>query len=124
MTAIQSAIEPCYYFGCGLFTVGHYLFGPAMSSLRYHPEHRSDPFGLLDGSYTKKTVPMEDEKKSFLTHKDGWTLLAMWDRSMDTRYASNCCFFCQGLHDEDEMWKIAYTWFPQIVERLQERRRG
>jgi hypothetical protein len=48
----------------------------------------------------------------------GWTLLAMWDRSMDTRPGSNAVFLMPGTWTEAQMWDEARRQYPHIVKRL------
>lgn len=53
-----------------------------------------------------------------LTHWKGWSVMAMWDRSMDTRPNSNAAFVAEGLLTHAEMWAAARQHFPQVVARL------
>jgi len=53
-----------------------------------------------------------------LTHHNGWTILAFWDRTGDSRGNSNSAFLEQGEHSFDEMVAKAKATFPKIWERF------
>lgn len=114
--------SPVYYFGCW-DRPGHYLVDPNNRHI-----DRAGPFtaGNLDGSFPPH-IPLpggnyrqliEDETIASLAHWKGWTVLAMWDRSVDTRGACNAAFVVEGEHTHAEMWALAREHFPKIVGRL------
>ncbi len=84
-----------FYFG-PLYEPGHYLHD--QSHRRIWPD-RIGPWrvGELDGGLCPNVDPVhvwartgpEVEGDALLHHKDGWTALAFWDRTVDTRPA--CC---------------------------------
>lgn len=51
-------------------------------------------------------------------HKDGWTALAFWDRSVDNRGGCNSVFFIEGEHGFAEAVEIAESAFPRTWARL------
>jgi hypothetical protein len=113
-----------YFFGCWNGHVGHYLHDENGTRL-YSRDHLLLP-DRLDGlwapgakgrRYPQSTQP-QDETQVALHHVDGWTLLAMWDRSVDTRAGSNAVFIARGQRTADEMWAEALRAFPTIVPRL------
>ena len=76
------------------------------------PNHIHKP----GGSYNEC---VEDETIASLAHWHGWTVLAMWDRSIDTRAACNAAFIAEGEYTHAEMWALARQHYPKIVARLQ-----
>jgi hypothetical protein len=111
-----------YYFGCW-DQAGHYWFRPDGSGPR-----GVGPFGdWLDGYYPPATGgrhhdsvshPYQDETLAALFHTRGWTVLSMWDRSVDSRYACNATFVKEGKFTHDEMWEFVKLSYPQIYARL------
>jgi hypothetical protein len=115
-----------YYFGCWN-EPGHYMHKPDGSTVRMNEQ--VGPFGngnMLDGSFPPHIRKsggtcgerIEDESISVVAHVHGWTVLAMWDRSVDKRGACNAAFVMEGEHDHAAMWDSARRWYPTIVARL------
>ncbi len=101
-----------YYFGCSNHRVGHYLW-----------ESGSDacepvcPVGPIDTVYCPKNCNQK-EGAAALVIKDGYTILAFWDRSKDTRHGSNAAFIERGTHTIGEMISLAKEKFPLIMQRF------
>lgn len=53
----------------------------------------------------------ETEGMALLHHKDGWTALSFWDRSVDNRFASNSNYFAEGIFTFGQMVEMAKTRF-------------
>jgi hypothetical protein len=68
-----------------------------------------------NGSYGEM---FEDETIAVLAHWRGWSVLAMWDRSIDTRGACNAAFIAEGELTHAELWVLAKQHYPKIVARL------
>lgn len=104
-----------FFFGCteGL---GHRCWCPKNGSFWYHD--RPDPFGSnLDSGYAPKDSPVNF--RCHLVQKDGWTLIAFWDNTIDKRGKSNAAFVAKGLFTFDEILEKAETAFPHyFVERF------
>ncbi len=99
-----------YYFGCWN-QAGHYLHAPGGEWV-----DKAGPFDYhIDGCFPPKR---EDVTIAALIHTKGWTILAMWDRSVDSRPGSNANFLMEGTHDTAAMWALARQHYPQIVARL------
>lgn len=120
--------SPVYYFGCWN-QAGHYLHDPSGRVLSQEKVGPFDVYGKtglpLDGKFTPGPHPqygtgglLQDESFVALTYARGWTVMAMWDRSVDTRGGCNANFIAEGRLTEAEMWALARQHFPQIVERL------
>ena len=100
-----------FYFGCWN-TPGHFLVKPGGTHV-----HKAGPFdaGRIDGFFTPAS---EADLTATITHVKGWTIMAMWDRSVDKRSGSNCAFVMEGIHGASAMWIAAQENFPNITARL------
>ena len=117
------------YFGCW-GEAGHVLWQEGHRSARCAeaPSGVACPFrsGELDGGVFLPGGPKGDldgnrqpQSLCKLTHDRGWTLLACWDRTGDSRYNSNSTFLAEGDHDFMEMVAMAKVHFPEVVERIE-----
>lgn len=70
------------------------------------------------GSNGRQMPGYQDDTLASLTHVKGWTVLAMWDRSIDSRYGCNAAFLAEGQLTHAEMWALAKEAYPKIVARL------
>jgi hypothetical protein len=113
-------VAEVYYFGCW-DSSGHFLV-----DRDGHSVLTAGPFDIynLDGTFPNHVVSRhsgrraEDETIASLAHWQGWTVLAMWDRSVDSRPGSNAAFVAPGELTHAQMWALAWEHFPQIVARL------
>jgi hypothetical protein len=114
-----------FYFGCHRES-GHFFWDEAMRHA--WDAERVIPWERVDGAlcpgasqdpdrWWERTRP-EVEGEAALHHKDGWTALAFWDRSVDHRSACNSVFFAEGTHSFAEMVQIAGAHFPQVWGRF------
>ena len=55
--------------------------------------------------------PCGKEGPALIHHKDGWTALAFWDRSVDKRGACCSVYLAEGAFDFDQMVALARTRF-------------
>ena len=103
------------FFGCWEQS-GHYLWDRDRRYLA--PRETSCP--LKSSEIVGVFAPRggEDERRLQLTHVHGWTVLAMWDRSIDTRPGSNAAFLESGTLTVDQMIATAERQFPTIAARL------
>jgi len=113
-----------YYFGPWDIP-GHYLFKENGCST--HREEDLLPWAhQIDGclqpgcrknprnnQWTHERVADEVEGEALLHHKDGWTALSFWDRSVDTRFGCNSTYFAEGTFTFDEMVEMAKTRFSE-----------
>jgi len=53
-----------------------------------------------------------------LHHKNGWTALSFWDRSVDTRGACNSTYFAEGTFTFDEMVAMASERFAHRWNKM------
>lgn len=111
-----------YYFGCWGDT-GYYWMAPDRYMRTKDIVERVGPGvhpridgGFCPGSsraYGRKSRA-EAEGEAALHHIDGWTVLALWDRSVDDRHGSNSNFVARGTHDYATMRAIAEARFPDV----------
>lgn len=103
-----------FFFGCTHGT-GHGCTIPGGKSLSYYK--RPDPFGpSLDSGY----APADSKQIEFrckLTQKNGWTIIAFWDRTVDHRGQSNAAFVAEGLHTFDSIMELAEAKFPELFRK-------
>lgn len=118
--------DPEYlYFGCW-DRPGHYLVdnhGYSVHSIedrlpwlpqdidcKMQPGCRMEHGRLVKGAETEGVCRVH--------HKDGWTAISMWDRSIDGRGGCNSTFMAKGEFSFEQMVVIAKEQFPKIVKRF------
>ncbi len=117
----QLADYKCLYFGC-IDEPGHYLFDgrfkfgkrpalvPGWSKWVKWANKRD---GLLAPEFNGVSG------RALLHHFDGFTVLAFWDRSVDSRGGSNSMFIVPGIKAFTDVIDIARVAFPGVFERFQ-----
>lgn len=108
-----------YYHGCW-HGMGHYLYTPAghkVHSLRELPPAFPCRPACLDAGFLPPSLS-QVEGRAALVHLSGWTILAFWDRSRDTRGNSNSAFVFDELLPFDRAVAEAQATFPTIWTRL------
>lgn len=113
-----------YYFGCWS-GVGHYLW---LSNGRRCDEVRATlPWNQIDSDLAPGLRDRRDgyvepseqtEGRAALHHKDGWSALAWWDRSVDARFGSNSAFIADETLTAGQMLEAGTKVFPRIMARL------
>jgi hypothetical protein len=114
-----------YYFGC-IERAGHYMHSnPSPRGLEeiraLHDVLRKNPWGSgIDAGLCPpgKDARYQVEGRASVHHKDGWTALAFWDRSVDSRGGSNSVFLADAIHDFEIMMALARENFPEVLDRL------
>lgn len=119
--------DTAYFFGCWR-DVGHYWWRPVgggrftlgvekISWREFEYGCPTDqPWGHVDG----KLYPRPSgQSEAALHHKDGWTALAMVDRTVDSRPGSNSVFMFHATLDFDQAVDAARAHFPGVVERIE-----
>jgi len=106
------------YFG-PLGDIGHYFYSEEGGRIHNYP-HPDVPWRQVDGALCpncdqkelyRRTGPAI-EGEALLHHKEGWTALSFWDRTIDTRPASNSNYFAKGIFTFEEMVELAKKRFP------------
>ncbi len=104
------------YFGC-VGGPGHYMHRPN-GGHPVHDWHAKTPWGSSPDGILCSKDPRETQGLALLHHKDGWTALSFWDRSVDRRGGCNSNFFAEGNHSFEDMLKLAREAYPQVMGRL------
>lgn len=60
----------------------------------------------------------QPQGKALVHHRDGWTALAFWDRTGDSRGNSCSVFVLEGDLDFDQALAAAGKLFPEVFERI------
>lgn len=110
-----------YYFGCWR-DVGHYLRDTAGRTI-WKEEEIGLPFSIyrLDTGFLPKSERGSSEQPEGVLHhtiEQGWTVIAFWDRSVDTRRGGNSAFVMHGEHTAEEALRMAWREFPTIFARF------
>lgn len=110
----MSSSHEVYYFGC-IGDAGHYLWS---TYGRLSGRKTLTPWGLaeLDGGLLAKGDRTEGIVR--LHRRDGWTAIAFWDRSCDSRPGSNSAFIARGDLTGEEMLSLFETSFPSVWARI------
>lgn len=97
-----------------------FYFGPIGEAGHYLWDHRGKmlwpsqigpwTLGELDGSVQPKRVD-QAEGLALLHHKDGWTALAFWDRTIDQRMGSNSVYVADAVLSFEEIVELARSRF-------------
>ena len=100
-----------YFFGCHTGRVGHYLW--RVRSGRYEMTTHKGllPWQNIDGELTPRTFSAytQTEGRAARHTLGGWTALAWWDRSVDTRHGSNAALFAPGDLTVEELLALGGT---------------
>jgi hypothetical protein len=109
-----------FFFGCW-DQAGHFMFGPGGRHVR--DERRATPWESHDAVLCPGYVGPYDngpqvEGEAGLHHKDGWTALCFWDRSIDGRGGCNSGFYAEGTYGAAAMIEIAREHFPTVWARF------
>jgi hypothetical protein len=116
------------YFGC-IGETGHFLHRPDLRHSSAGSQSVLAQAGIwpkCDGGFCpgmeeaggKHHKVEQVEGAAKVTHLDGWTILAFWDRSVDHRRNSNSAFIERGTLSFDEMVSRAKKAFPTVWKRF------
>ena len=108
-----------YYFG-PLEDVGHFLFAEggrhaSREEYDWHPwgddiDGAIQPGVVFErGSWRSKGALIDGE--AVLHHKDGWTALSFWDRTIDSRPGSHSTYIARGIFTFEQMVEMAKSRF-------------
>jgi hypothetical protein len=103
-----------YYFGC-LARVGHYLYTQSGEVL-WKDAPFPFPISKLDGGF----LPTGEQVEGIVHHEiiGGWTVIAFYDRSVDSRLNSNSAFVIRGEKTKEEAIAAARSLFSGIFARF------
>ena len=75
------------------------------------------PFGHeIDGRFC--CIGPEVQGKAWLWHSKGWSIVSMWDRSVDKRGACNASFVAPEPLTFDQMMSMARERYPEFFKRI------
>lgn len=110
-----------FYFG-PWDSAGHHLYDENGRSVRNRgsfPWNEWDSANGIDGKLQPETEGYyQVEGVAAIHHKDGWTALSFWDRTVDTRYGCNSNYFAEGVFTFDEMVEMAKTRFAARWDKM------
>jgi hypothetical protein len=120
---------PAYFFGvCPGSRSGHYCHVPGLGRWRNDDpltpwvgkESWWGPIGettALEACWDKRDGQPEGEPR--FDRRDGWTLVAMWDRSADKRMGCCAIFAFQRDLTDPEALALARELFPRVFARIE-----
>lgn len=119
--------DEVFFFGTDNQSGGHYLFDVWFNSYR-GASNGPLPWEQIDtklapyiGTEPHRRSTYDNGRQTqgiaALHHKDGWTALSFWDRSVDERMGCNSNFFWKGTHTFEEMLEQFRKVYPTIVAR-------
>lgn len=97
---------------------GHFFWHHAGGRMRL--DSSMSPWGYGDGTLAPRDAAgnVLAQGHAALIYKDGFTALAFWDRSRDSRPGSNRWFFAHGKFSFDEMMEgIGRDW-PEVLTAM------
>lgn len=103
------------FFGC-IDRPGHYWFDESLAHIWRSPEELALP--KIDTGYCPKESGYQTNGEARLVYENGYTILAFWDRSVDSRPGGNAAFVQEGKHDFVEMLRMAGEKFPTVMPRF------
>lgn len=111
------------YFGVQRQSSGHTLCIAKGQITDYVAWRKTqDVFGTIDGSLCwngrRESGRDETEGRALLTHSNGWTVIAFWDRSGDKRFGSNSAFFVEAELTYDQLLRAAKQQWPEVWARF------
>jgi hypothetical protein len=104
----------CWFFGVWPGTGGGHYFRASKGRTERSVD-RLQPFGYPDGVWQPDNDQVEGS--AALTIKDGWTILAWWDRSEDTRRGCCSAVIFEGEHSFSSMVDLVKERFPKVYAR-------
>lgn len=107
----MSALQ-VWHFGC-IGEAGHYLRKPDGSSGNVRTDQ---PWGFkIDTRLCPQ--PESGDGKTAEHHKDGWTAVAFWDYSGDSRPGSNSVFLVHAEATTEQVLEAARVQWPHLFAR-------
>ena len=108
--------DQVWYFGWQK-DYGHRLRSWHDQSDRHIPDDFPCPYHALDTGMLPPKKP-EIEGLAHMISINGWTIMAFWDRSGDSRPKSNTALIVRGTHTFDAMVKLFQHCFPEDFARF------
>lgn len=109
-----------YFFGCWR-DVGHYMHVPdgrRCWDVATPWGHDIDSRLCPNGKNRDRRIADEVEGHAAIHHKNGWTGLAWWDRSVDKRGACNAGLYARATLNAQQILAIGRAQFPSVFGRF------
>ena len=109
---VKAPAPKVFYFG--FLGSGHHMYEPGEE---LYLRNLETPWG----SYPDGTLCPEktwENGLALLHHKDGWTALAFWDFSGDSRPGSHSTFLVRGTYAFDEMLELCKAQWSGVFARI------
>lgn len=112
--------ERIFYFGCSIGSAGHFLHSPDKAiGHSAHTWRHLENFPLKDEDLDGGFCPaVDNEGSGSIRFVKGWTILAIWDRSEDSRAGSHSTYLAEGKMDVERIKVLAKLYFPKQWLRL------
>lgn len=101
--------HPLWLLLCDDYTVGDPALGVPSVGKHFFPGRKL---------YFASDEKHQPQGKARVTLHHGWTLMAFWDRSGDSRFGSYSIFLAEGVFSFDEMVAFASARFPSVWQRI------
>lgn len=112
----EDARRPIYFFGCWNNDKGYYFHRTDSTTVPWQDRHLIPFVKKIDGVYAPAGKQIEG--RACLRHLRGWTVLAWWDRSVDTRSNSNAALVVEGEFEFEDMLVMLKNRFPRVFARF------
>jgi hypothetical protein len=115
--AINNAAKHVIYYGCWS-QPGHFCWKPdGRWTANQHPSPWDNFYALCPGYVDTYNMGAQAQGEAALHHKEGWTALAFWDRSVDQRFNCVSVFMMYGTLTGPDAIAAARAAFPTIWAR-------
>lgn len=114
-------IEHAYFGVSGTGRLGHYWWikgAPRGHNNHLVPWTSFEADGTLQPQDRDQTC--QPQGLCELHERSGWTCIAWWDRTGDTRPGSCSVFAAKGRHTFEEMCELLRQFYPNVAERQTE----
>lgn len=105
----------CFYYGTWPGSGGGHYFFKQNGRSSYHEGKKAQPFGFPDGNYQPDNGQVQGP--AALRYRDGWTILAWWDRTEDSRPGCCSALMFEGVLGFRSMVELLEEWFPGVFAR-------
>jgi hypothetical protein len=107
----SSELFDILYFGWS------YPSGHTLHSRVRHLRYDSTPWGNDLDTGLLKDLPDNPDGRYVIEQRDGWTAIAFWDRSGDSRPNSNTAFLVAAIMPGNHLLELARKQWPEIFAR-------
>lgn len=95
----------------------HDLNGVPWTTQEDHADGTLQPGMICEHGHWHATTP-QVEGPAVVHHKNGWTALSFWDRTIDTRPGCSSTYLAEGTFTFEEMVAFAKTRFPERWSKM------